>query len=263
MKKLMLVLVAMGIVIWGGCSKDDAPPESGGTGQVKMYIVDSPSAYDAVNIVVLSVQVHQAGLDSLSGWVVVNDTPATHDLLVLRNGANAILGSATLNAGMYNQIRLLIGTGSNVVIAGVPYGLEIPSGMQTGVKLNHPFTIQPNATYELTLDFDAERSVVQTGAGQYRLKPVIRVQANQSAGSVSGTIFQPASRPEVWTNVGNDTASTIADTNGAFKLMALPEGSYSIRFVSSSAAYRDTTINGVIVQRGQNTDMGTVALPLQ
>jgi hypothetical protein len=229
-----------------------------------MYMVDAPSLYDAVNIVVTSVEVHQAGADSVSGWVVINSTPSTYNLLELRNGANAILGSATLNAGMYTQIRLRIGAGSNVVVGGIPFPLEIPSGMQSGLKLNHPFTIQANATYELTLDFDADRSITLTGTGQYRLNPVIRLQANENAGSVSGTIFQVNSGTTVWTNVGSDTVATIADsTNGSFKLMALPEGSYSIRFEPSLGTYRDTTINGIVVQSRQDANLGTVALPVQ
>lgn len=252
-------------VILSGCSKDDSQAPAAGTGQLKMYLTDSPSmVFDEVNIMVDRVEVHQAGADSTGGWVTINSTPYTYDLLTLTNGQTAILGNATLAAGTYTQIRLIIDTGSNVVVAGVPFNLEIPSGMQTGLKLVHEFTIQANATTELTFDFDAARSVNLTGNGQYMLKPVIRVQSNDVSGSISGTVFQPDARAIVWTNVGGDTVSTAADTtNGSFRLVALPQGSYSVRFVPSSIAYADTTVNGVVVMGNHDTNLGTVILPSQ
>lgn len=265
MKHLTSVVAFVVITLmFNSCSKDDSPvPASGGTGRLKMYLADAPSiVFDAVNIVVDRVEVHLAGADSTSGWTTINDTQYTYDLLTLRNGQTAILGNAVLAAGTYTQIRLIISTGSNVVVGGVPFSLGIPSGMQTGLKLVHEFTIQPNGTTELTFDFDAERSVNLTGNGQYMLKPVIRVQSNDVSGSVSGTVFQPDARATVWTNVGSDTVLTQADTtNGSFRLVALPQGSYSIRFVTTVAIYSDTTINGVVVSGNHDTNLGTVILP--
>jgi hypothetical protein len=266
MKQPGFFLVCCAFVLFcSGCSKDDTPQSSSGSsGQIKMYMTDAPGTFDAVNIVVMSVEVHAAGSDSTAGWFTVNNTPHIYNLLDLANGRDTVVGTATLAAGTYTQIRLIIGSGSNVVIAGIPFNLEIPSGMQTGLKLNHPFTISANVTYELTLDFNAERSITLTGNGTYRLNPVIRVQSNDNAGTISGTVFQTGARATVWTNVGGDTVSTTADTlNGSFKLSALPEGAYSIKFSATLGAYRDTTVNGVVVQRQQDTNVGTVVLPSQ
>ena len=262
MKSVMFaVVIGVLSLTVAGCSKDDSPVPAG-TGEVRMYLTDSPATFDAVNIVVNRVEVHQANADSSSGWVTINATPYTYDLLTLTNGQTAILGNATLAAGTYTQIRLIIDTGSNVVVAGVPFTLQIPSGMQTGLKLVHQFTIESNATTELTFDFDAARSIILTGNGQYMLKPVIRVQANDVSGSMSGTVFQPDARARVWTNVAGDTVSTAADTtNGSFRLVALPQGSYSVRFETSVSAYSDTTINGVVVTANHDTNLGTIMLP--
>lgn len=261
MKTILKFSLLMVLLIVGGCSKEDVGGPNTGEGELRMYVVDSPAAYDEVNIVVTRVDVHAAGSDSTSGWVTVNDKPATYDLLKLQNGASAVLGDTKLSVGHYTQIRLLVGVGSNVVIGGVQFALEVSSAMQSGLKLNHQFSIEEGKLYELTLDFDAERSIRLSGLVQYRLNPTIRIQSNATSGSVSGTVLPVAARASVFTMVNSDTVSTKADTTtGAFKLMALPEGSYSLRFVAGSASYRDTTLAGVVVTKGQNTSVGTVTL---
>jgi len=259
---LTACLAALSIIAFIGCS-DSNSTSSGptGTGEIRMYLVDSPSEYNAVNIVVTRVEVHMADADSNSGWWVVNDSTATYDLLTLANGANAILGDTLLPAGHYTQIRLYIGDGSNVVVDGITYPLTIPSGQQSGLKLNHQFEIEPNTLYELTLDFDAESSINQTGNGEYMLNPVIRVIANVVSGTISGTIDPAAAHPWIWTVAGLDTCSTYADAlSGYFMLMALPEGTYAVHIEPTDATYQDTTISGVQVMAEQNTDLGTIVL---
>ncbi|MDD4052617.1 MAG: DUF4382 domain-containing protein [candidate division Zixibacteria bacterium] len=253
------ILMLAAVLLMSGCS--DSPNASGQLGELKIRLADSPGDYDQVNIIVTRVDVHLADADSSSGWATINDTPATYDLLVLRNGANAILGNAQLAPGQYTQIRLIIGEGSTVVVDSVSYPLDIPSGFQTGVKLNHGFTIEGGRLYELMLDFDADRSIHETGSHQYKLQPVIRVQAVTTSGSISGLIAPIVSRALVSTVLGTDTVSTVADTlTGAFELIALPAGLYDFSIVPTDTLYADTTITAVQVVAQQNTDLGTITL---
>jgi hypothetical protein len=251
------------IIFIFGCS-DTTSPETG-QGQIKIIMVDAPAGYDQVNIVVTRVEVHKASADSNSGWYVINNNAATYDLLLLRNGASVVLGNSALDAGHYTQIRLIIGTGSNVVVDGVSYSLEIPSGEQTGIKLNHAFDIQEGLIYELMLDFDAERSIIFTGNGQYKLKPVLRLVPAVISGTISGKINPLSAAGYVYVISGTDTlSSTLAETTtGSFKLMALLQGTYNVSVFSGNAAYNDTTITNVVVVAKQNTDLGTINLSLK
>ncbi|GAG24199.1 unnamed protein product, partial [marine sediment metagenome] len=64
------------------------------------------------------------------------------------------------------------------VVNGVPFkvfDVEIPSVYQTGLKLIHPFEIIAGEITELTIDFDAEKSIIKTGNGSYKLMPVIKI----------------------------------------------------------------------------------------
>lgn len=255
---VFLSVFAAAIFIFS-CSDSTSPENE--QGQLKITMVDAPAAYDQVNIVVTRVEVHKANSDSTSAWFIINNNTATYDLLRLRNGASAILGNNYLDAGSYTQIRLIIGTGSNIVVNGVSYPLEIPSGEQTGIKLNHAFVIESGLIYELILDFDADRSIVHTGNGQYKLKPVIRVVPLVISGTISGKINPISAAGYVYAISGTDTAATIAEPiTGSFKLMALLQRTYRIEVYSANPAYNDTTITGVVVLSNQNKDLGIITL---
>jgi hypothetical protein len=244
------------------CS-DSTSPETG-QGQIKISMVDAPAAYDQINIVVDRVEVHRSGQDSNSGWFVINNNTSTYDLLRLRNGASVILGNNYLDAGSYSQIRLIIGTGSNIVVDGITYSLEVPSGEQTGIKLNHEFEIQSGLIYELMLDFDAEHSIVLTGNGQYKLKPVIRLVPTIISGTISGKVNPVNAAGYIYAISGSDTIVTVAEPIfGAFMLMALPQKTYKVEVFSSDAAYNDTTIYNVVVVAQQNINLGTINLSLK
>jgi hypothetical protein len=241
------------------CS-DSTSPETG-QGQLKITMVDAPADYDQINIVVDRVEVHRSGSDSNSGWFVINNNSATYNLLTLRNGASVILGNNSLDAGSYTQIRLIIGTGSNIVVNGVVYPLEIPSGEQTGIKLNHAFVIESGVLYELILDFNAEHSIVLTGNGQYMLKPVIRVVPLIISGTISGQINPVSAAGYVYAISGIDTFGTIAEPiTGSFKFMALLQRTYRVEVFSANPAYNDTTITNISVIAMQNNNLGIITL---
>lgn len=246
------------LLVLTGCSSSTNPSS---TGTMNVYMGDAPADFDAVNIVVTRVEVHMDGTDTTSGWTVVRSDSATFDLLKLRNGARTLLGSTGLVPGHYTQIRLIIGQGSTVTLNGITYPLTIPSGMQTGIKLNNEFDIVAGQTYELLLDFDADHSINETGNGVFMLKPVIRCVALAATGSIAGTVLPVKARTSVWTVEGADTIATVADTtSGLFVLSGLLAGSYTIQFHPADTTYRDTSLTGVAVVNAQQTAVGTVTL---
>ncbi len=253
------ILATVAVLIIGSCSS--SPTSSNQTGELRIRMIDSPAEFQHVYIVVNRVDVHMAGSDSASGWVTINNVPATHDLLTLQNGASAVLGDQMLAVGKYTQIRLLIGAESNVVVNNAIYPLQMPSGMQTGIKLNNEFDIAAGALYELQLDFSVDQSIHKTGNGIYMMIPVIRVEAAMTSGTISGTVLPFTARAIVAARNVTDTVSTYADsTNGAFMIMALPAGIYSVAITPTDTLLADTTITYVQVGAQQNTDLGTITL---
>lgn len=262
MKYLIYGIPVLILLLFTGCSKNNPASPQSGSGEMKVYMVDSPANFDAVLINVTEVDVHSVTSDTNGGWSVINSTPHTYDLLTLRNGISTVLGDTMLGAGNYNQIRLILGTGSKVIVNGISYDLTVASGFQTGIKVNGNFNIQANATYQLSLDFNAEKSIIQTGNGRYNLQPVIRAVATVTSGTISGTILPISTNAIVWTVSNSDTVTAYADAvTGYFKLMALPSGTYSLNIeASDTAAFKSSTISSVAVVSGQNTDTGTITL---
>lgn len=250
-----------------GCSDSVSEPKAG-AGTMRVSLIDAPGDYDAVNLEVIAVRVHRdeagiqdGGPDMMSGWTTISSDTTYVDLLTLTNGNHTVLADSTLPAGHYTQVRLLLGDGNTVVVDGETFDLDVPSGSQSGLKLNHPFDIEDGMVYSVTLDFDADRSIHRTGAGQYKLKPVMRLMVDGISGSISGTVEPVESRALVLALSDGDTVITYADTlTGNFRFPMLTAGSYDLELSATAGAYRDSTLTGVVVTARQNTDLGTVVL---
>lgn len=260
--RISFLLIILNLIVYISCSDQTTNAPAGEqNGSIRIYLVDSPASMDSVIICVTQVEVHKSGSDSTSGWFVINDSTRYFDLLQLANGASAVLGDTSLSPGQYTQIRLIVGAGSYVIDGGVKHDLIIPSGSQTGIKLNHQFTIESGKLYELLLDFNVDKSIVITGNGTYKLKPTIRVMPMVISGSISGQVLPLEALPTIWTVYGTDTITTYTNLQGFFKLMALPGGLYDVNIIpSDTLVYRDTTITDVQVMANQDTDIGTITL---
>jgi len=242
--------------VLAGCDSSSEPAETTGTFNVR--ITDAPAAFDAVNITFSEVSVIQSGGDP----IVVSDSVQTINLIEWSNGLSTPLGSIELEAGTYNQIRLIIDSAS-VMIDGVESAVTVPSGAQTGLKLTHQFTLEAGSTYNLMIDFDASRSVVITGpkaSPSYNLKPTIRLVAMPTTGSISGTVFTPVNVPVALAMSGADTVTTVFvdTTSGEFQLAFLEAGSYDVVVEDSTGARFDSTAIEVTV--GEDNDLGSIEL---
>jgi hypothetical protein len=262
MKKISIAFILIALLAVG-CSDNKTNPisqESQGKSNLKIYLVDSPSSIDSLIIFVKRVEVHKSGSDSTSGWYVINNDLRRFDLLQLRNGASAVLGDTVLEPGQYSQIRLILSDGNYAIDQGIQHKLTVPSGFQTGIKLNHEFTLEPNNLYELFLDFNVDKSVHVTGNGKYIMNPVIRVTPQITSGTISGQVLPTDAQATVFTTIGTDTVSTYPDSSGFFKLMTLPQGLYDVHIFPDTSMYKDSTLTNIVVSANQNTDLGVIQL---
>jgi hypothetical protein len=255
------ILIAFSI-LFTGCGTDSGSS----SGSMTVEMTDAPiDSADAVNVFIERVEVNRTG-DS-DGWITLNEPQQEYDLLELTNGATTVIGSAELEAGTYPQIRLILSqNGHSVVVDGTTYDMFVPSGAQTGVKLNINAEIEEDIEYVLLLDFDASRSVVKAGNNEqnpYILKPVIKAKEKAITGNIEGTVNPADAEPVVYAIANSDTlASTIADTsNGDFKLIGLEEGTYDVSVNPRNDAYGEQTVTGVDVTVEETNNIGTVDVP--
>ncbi len=123
-----------------------------------------------------SATVDTAAEPGTAGWVVLTSTAQVVDLMQIAADATAVLGSETVSAGRYNQVRLLLASGATVTVNGETESLQVPSGSQTGIKIVGNFDVEAGKTYTMTLDFDTDESIKVNGQG-YRLDPVIQIES--------------------------------------------------------------------------------------
>jgi hypothetical protein len=230
---------------------------------MEVQLHDAPADYEKVNVYVESVRVNNADRDT--GWVDINNPKQSYDLLTLNNGATAVLGSKELPVGTYNQIRLVLSReGHSLVLDGTEHDLFVPSGTETGVKLNINAEIKEDIKYTLFLDFDVSRSIVQRGNDQsgieYLLKPVIKGYSKAETGNIAGSVDPVDANPYVYAIANSDTlSSTKADTtNGEFKLIGLEEGSYTVSVQPTNENYQTRDTSNVSVMLDQTNEIGEI-----
>jgi hypothetical protein len=272
-------------LILAGCGGGDgtAAPASGasggsgpsGTGTLRVALTDAPACgYDHVYITVDRVRVHTlpTATEADSGWSEVVLNPAQRiDLLALTNGVLAELGQAPLPAGHYTQVRLVLrpnggGSPANAIVpsmSGVEIPLDTPSAAQSGLKLIHPFTVQPNSRSDLLLDFDACRSVVRRGrSGRYNLKPVIAV-IPRSTTAIAGVVDPALGGVTVSAQKnGKVVRSTTPNAIGNFLLSGLDDAQSPFEVVFTADGHATAVIEAVPVTPGEATAVSTTATPV-
>jgi PKD repeat protein len=118
-------------------------------------------------------------------------TSRTCDLKKLTN-AQDVLGTGTLAAGHYTQVRLVVtsavlyfdnpsaGTAACAASIPVPAGNSAQINVSSGdVKLNREFDVTSSGATTILVDFDGDQSVHAQGNGQYNMTPVISVVSVQ------------------------------------------------------------------------------------
>ena len=207
-----LVLLLSLTVLLSGCGSDSDNSSDGATGSLTLRVTDAPvDMADNVWIQFRGLELHAAtgerttffycpGADP-PGETVVDTSPCSPpapkqlDLLALTGGvSDTLLMNQTLVAGHYNWIRLIVDAepgvpDSFIVVAGDEFGLTIPSGDETGLKLNRGFDVPAGGHADFTIDFDLRKSVHLAQSGtEYKLRPTLRIVDNVVVGAIAGTV---------------------------------------------------------------------------
>jgi len=269
---IVMLFSGISLLACGGGGSSDG----GGTGTVSVSLTDSASdKYLGDYVTIADVQICEKNTDNASdgncSWRSLqteNNEPLpnrTYNLLKLVNGVTEAIGSNEFDAGEYNQIRLIIGDTPELKnnLLGDPHpeanyvilkdgndtieSLKIPSGLQTGIKLVHPFSVGTGVIHELVLDFDADRSVVKAGNSEkYILKPTIKVFETEGKIDVYGKVEDDSATPNpiagamVSAQISDGLSATVirsTTTDGADTDNSLEVGDYLLTLLSPDQIY--------------------------
>jgi Domain of unknown function (DUF4382) len=247
----------------------------GGTGPQMSHLVvrltDAPAPALASAEIWIST-VYLTGSDG--SRFTITDDAGGFDVLALRDGVTALLGDGSIAAGDYESLHLIVDSARVTLAGGALFSdgtdsrmMKVPSGPQTGLKVvfGGPVHVAPGET-DLVVDFDVARSFVFQGPPTrphgVLFKPVLHGVVTDQAGSISGTSSPPEGLGMVFAINGSDTvASATADaTSGAYTLMFLPPGTYTVAD-SSTATGGNAPSQTVAVGVGEHVTGVDFTLP--
>ena len=259
MKTLPALMFSSALVITG-CGSSSSGSD---TGKLTLGLTDGP-VDNAEQVVVTFNAVELHGAENKT---ITFDEPKAINLLAYQGEDRIVLlDDEVLQAGNYQWIRLAVDeAGSYILIDGQQHPLDIPSGAQTGLKLNRGFTLAADGSTDFTIDFDLRKSVTLSNQG-YKLRPTLRITDNLQSGTISGTVAasliedpscnngdnndqgnavylfsgSDAEPQDIQTNAGDPLASATVVYDGEqqqyrYTLGFVPYGDYSVTFTCNSS----------------------------
>lgn len=253
--------LAVAMMALAGCDGGTGP----GDASVRVLLTDAAIDYVAsawVDIGAVELLPANGGAP-----VVLTDdgTDGLVDLMTLQGDVTRNLAEADIEAGEYAQLRLIVEAARVKLAPGYEFegsgtdemDLVIPSGAQTGIKLNlaaadgdgaaGPVTIASGETI-LVVDFDVSQSFViqgnpETPAGikGMSFKPTLRVTLWDVAASISGTVTGPEGVSVEGLTVTAEpddegslepyqsmTGTALTDADGDYTIYFLVPGNYTV-----------------------------------
>jgi hypothetical protein len=153
-----------------------------GTAEIQVRVTDAPSDYIAsadvtFSRVYLKAEDDDTDMENGDGSSDVDllpegADPVTYDLMLLRDGIDALLAEAVVPVGTYHQLRMVVQSATVTLAEGVTFEdgsnmatLFTPSGMQSGIKvqLAEPIMAEDGSLTIVVVDFDVDDNFVIHG----------------------------------------------------------------------------------------------------
>jgi len=285
-----ILVFCLTLLLFTGCMMGTVTPEPDNgdsqnlsKGTLKIYLTDAlekngaNDIYENIFISISRIEAHfveadkeqqdieDAGGKSKKGnWQVIAEWDEGFEVdLIELEGKSILLASELLLSRKYTQLRVFLEDQAIIIVNGEEHDLDIPSVGQTGIKLIHPFEIIPGQITELTLDFDAQRSIIKTGNDGYKLKPVIGIISNtyiqdedeSYLGSIEGLVYKLDKLVVIAEFIGGALVkieglilpfeeTDITDGYGYYNISDIPFGVYKV--TASAEGYTESFQNIII-----------------
>jgi len=246
-----------------------------GMGIIEIRVTDAPPKYTVTQIIVEisedeeegGVQVHRADGEGGGVWETIDILGGQNPFILYPDllGLEQVLAVGDMEAGKYTQIRMTVemvevtylenGDGEAKTVEAT-----IPSGE---LKFVRPFDVVEGGTTTLIIDFDADKSVVFTGADKVIFKPVVKLsiehgegeeeEEEELLGTIAGTVTDSSNaEPIEGATVVVEGTELLATTdgNGDYEIDEVPVETYT---VTASAEGYDDDSQSVTVIAGETS----------
>ena len=274
-KYFLLIITTLVLVFMVRCGDDNV--SGGDVGTLVVRLTDAPFPIDLVdeaNVTINKIELRESADGDDPFLTLVENAQLPFNLLDLQNAVTGDLVQIEIPVGSYNLVRLYVSEANVILKDGTNFDLTVPSGAQTGIKI----FIQPaievvgGLTSELLLDFDVGKSfVVQgnpntpAGINGFIFTPVIRAVNMSTAGRITGLVRDNSSavlpNAEVWIEQESVVSTTFTDETGAYALIGVPAGDYSV--YTTKADHDTVSASGLVVVAGNETQQDFELTPKQ
>ncbi|AVR44270.1 hypothetical protein C7S20_02775 [Christiangramia fulva] len=276
-KNLFKICFLSVVVLLSSCSKEDDSvdnPDNATGNSTAVYLTDAP--VDDANVEAVFITVSEV---KVNGKAVDNFEKTTLEISSLTNGKTELLGQLNLDAGMTNDITLVL-SGSdasgnslgNYVVLNGGSKEEIAGDME--INLNDNAAVIQDTENEIVLDFDLRKSL-KANNGDYSLVSESKLENNISAvntlnaGAVKGQVdntseangdvvvayaykkgeFNSSEKDANGDGIRFSNAASsavVSESSGNFEIHFLEEGDYELHF----ASYSDSDSDGNLEFKG-------------
>jgi hypothetical protein len=172
---LALAAVVTGGLLMTACGDGPTSPSATGS-NLRLMLTDAPAGVDQVQIYFTGVTAKPVGRSVERLALEIPDNPV--DLLTLDDRVIGFAAGA-VDPGEYEFIHIDIDEDrSYLVERGERKRLQIPS---EEIKVVGGFTIDDDHVTTLTLDFDADKSLLRLGNGGWLMRPVVVITGNDTS----------------------------------------------------------------------------------
>lgn len=274
MKRYFLFAILVCGVFLSACGGGGGGGGGSSSGSLSVAITDAkpalPPGIAQVFVTIDEVSVHKSG----GKWISLSlaQTPFTIDLLQFTDGhTTQLVPQVKLTSGKYTQVRLGVESATIVTDTGDHIPVEIASGDLKTDK-NFDFEVTGGGAVALTIDFDLSQSLVVTGSGKYKLKPVLHLVTTAEAATITGSIaaatYGAESQATVIVTQDNDNSGNLTLGDEEYTRLVVAKGpsgptAFSIYWLVPDQSYIvEVQIGGVTVytQAVANTSLPPAAV---
>jgi hypothetical protein len=111
---------------------------------------------------------------------------------------------------------------------------------------------------KIRIDFDVAGSV-EFNNGYFCIDPKLKCYTENNSGKIEGIVKPHEAHAMIMAYNNSDTAYAIPEEDGEFKIRGLKPAVYSVLY-KATAPYKDTAVNNIQIQAGQNTNLPLINL---
>lgn len=189
----MCLIISINLLACGGSSDDTSMGRASSTGALTLNITDAVID-DAKEVWVEFSGVSLQPSNDTSIDITFNSVKKINLLALQGTLYTDLVDEAVVPTGTYDWIRLHVNAMEDGIfdsyiklVDGNVYELNVPSGSQSGLKINTGFEVIANKRLNMMVDFDLRKSIT-VSSGKYKLSPVLRLVNTDNTGTITGDI---------------------------------------------------------------------------